>query len=163
MSKGEILEGIRKQVGEENLFNGNLLVQGKCSADLIGVSENDRVVVDLDELFPSGREEKKQCECIIFYFDAAANFIAVPVELKGGRNSKLSGAVQQLKSGAEFADDYVPCGFKNTCHPVLFCKRPFSTAAYRQLRKPESQVLFGGKLFEIKTARCGDKLADVLP
>ena len=163
MSKSEILESIQKQVGEANLFNENLLVQGKCSADFAGVSENDRVVVDLDKVFPSGRDGKKQCECIIFYFDAAANFIVVPVELKGGRNTELLKAVKQLKSGAEFADDYVPCGFKSTCHPVLFHKRPLSTAAYRQLRKPESQVLFGGKLFEIKTARCGDKLADVLP
>lgn len=163
MSQSEILKNIRDQIGEENLFNGNLLVQCRCSADLTGVSEDDRVVVDLDELFPGGRDGKKQCECVLFYFDDAACFVVVPVELKGGRNVKLPKAVQQLKSGAEFADDYVPCGFKNICHPVLFHRRSLSTAAYRQLKKPESQVSFRGRSFEIKTARCGAKLADVLP
>lgn len=163
MSKSEILEDIRNQVGEDNLFNENLFVQGRCSVDLIDVSEDDRVVVDLDKLFPSGREGKKQCECILFCFDAASNFVAIPIELKGGRNTKVTKAIQQLKSGGQFADDYVPCGFKNICYPVLFHKRPLSTAEYRQLKKPKSRVPFGQGSFEIKTARCGGKLVDVLP
>ena len=73
----EILESIRNQVGEENLFIGNLFEEGECSVDLTGVSEDDRVVVDLDKLFPSGRGGKKQCECILFCFNATSSFVAV--------------------------------------------------------------------------------------
>lgn len=162
MNKSEILESIRNQIGEENLFEGNLFEEGECSVDLTGVSEESRVVVDLDKLFPSGRQGKKQCECVLFYFNAASNFVVVPIELKGGRNTKVTRAVQQLKSGADFADAYVPCGFKSICRPVLFHNRPLSTAEYRQLKKPRSKVFLDGEPFEIKTGYCGGKLKKVL-
>ena len=161
MNRSEILEGIRDRIGEENLFSGNSFRRGRCSADLTGVSENNRVVVDLDKVFPSGQEGKNQCECVLFHFDDAGNFAVVPMELKGGGNVDASQAAKQLKGGAAFAIDYTPRGVKNICRPILFC-RSISTAEVERLKKPQSQVPFGGKSFEIKTARCGRKLADVL-
>ncbi len=161
MNKSEILEGIRDRIGKENLFGGNSFRRGRCSADLTGVSENDRVVVDLDKVFPSGQEGENQCECVLFYFDDAANFVVVPMELKGGSNAEAEKAVRQLKGGAAFAADYTPKGVKSICRPILFCKS-ISKAEYRQLKKPQSRVPFGGQPFEIKTARCGGKLAGVL-
>ena len=163
MNRSEILEDIRDRIGEENLFEGNLFEEGECSVDLTGVSENDRVVVDLDKKFPGGRWRQKQCECVLFYFDDVANFVVVPIELKGGKNTEVTKAVEQLKSGANFAAIYTPCNCKSVCQPVLFHKRPLSTAEYRQLKKPKSKIFFRGEPFEIKTARCGNKLADVLP
>ena len=162
MNRSEILESIRGRIGRENLFDGNSFRCGRCSADLTGVSENDRIVVDLDRVFPSGQEGKNQCECVLFYFDDAGNFVVVPMELKGGGNVDASQAVGQLKGGAAFAIDYTPRHVKSICHPILFC-RSISTAEVKRLKKPQSKVPFGGKPFEIKTARCGDKLADVLP
>ena len=161
MNRSEILNDIRDRIGEENLFDRNSFRRGRCSANLTGVSESDRVVVDLDKVFPSGQEGENQCECVIFYFDGAENFVVVPIELKGGEVD-ASEASKQLKGGAAFAIDYTPKGVKSICHPILFCNG-MSKAEYRQLKKPQSQVPFGGKSFEIKTARCGDKLADVLP
>ena len=161
MNRSEILESIRDRIGKENLFGGNSFRRGRCSTDLTGVSENDRVVVDLDKVFPSGQEGENQCECVIFYFDDTENFVVVPIELKGGRNVDASEAAGQLKGGAAFAIDYTPSGIKSICRPILFC-RSISTAEVRQLKKRQSQVPFGGKSFEIQTARCGRKLADVL-
>ena len=162
MNRSEILEDIRGRIGEENLFEGNSFRRGRCSADLTGVSENNRVVVDLDKVFPSGQEAENQCECVLFHFDDAGNFVVVPMELKGGGNVDASQAVGQLKGGAAFAIDYTPKGIRSICRPILFC-RSISTAEIKRLKKPQSKVSFGGKSFEIKTARCGDKLADVLP
>ena len=159
--ESEILEDIRNRVGRGNLFNGNAFRRGRCSADLTGVSENDRVVVDLDKVFPSGREGENQCECVVFYFDDAENFVVVPIELKGGGNVDASQAASQLKGGAAFAVDYTPRGAKNICRPILF-HNGISRAEVRQLSKNQSRVHFLGKSFEIKTARCGDKLANVL-
>lgn len=161
MNRSEILEGIRDRIGKENLFGGNSFRRGRCSADLTGVSENNRVVVDLDKVFPSGQEGENQCECVLFYFDDTGNFVVVPMELKGGGNVDASQAARQLKGGAAFAIDYTPRGVKSICRPILFC-RGISTAEVERLKKPQSQVPFGGKSFEIKTARCGRKLADVL-
>ena len=162
MNRSDILEGIRDQIGRENLFNGNAFTRRRCSVNLTGVSEDDRVVVDLDKVFPSGRIGENQCECILFYFDAATNFVVVPMELKGGRNAEAEKAIRQLKNGAAFADDYTPRDVRSICHPILFCQS-INKLEYRQLKKPQSKVAFGGERFEIKTARCGDKLANVLP
>lgn len=118
MSQSEILEDIRDRVGRENLFNGNSFRRGRCSADLTGISENDRVVVDLDKVFPAGQEGKNQCECVLFYFDDAGNFIVVPMELKGGGSVDASEAAAQLKGGAAFAIAYTSNGSKSICHPV---------------------------------------------
>ena len=162
MNRSEILEAIRGRIGRENLFDGNSFRRGRCSTDLTGVSENNRVVVDLDKVFPSGQHGRNQCECVFFYFDDVGNFVVVPIELKGGSSVDASQAAGQLKGGAAFAIDYTPRGVKSICCPILFCNG-MSKAEYRRLKKHQSQVPFGGKSFEIKTARCGDKLADVLP
>ena len=162
MNRSEILEDIRNQIGKENLFGGNSFRRGRCSADLTGVSENDRVVVDLDKKFPAGQEGKNQCECVLFYFDDVGNFVVVPIELKGGGNVDASQAAEQLKGGTAFAIDYTPENVKSICHPVLF-HNGISRAEVRRLSKNQSKVRFGGKLFEIRTTRCGRKLADILP
>ena len=132
MSKSEIFEHIRNRVGRGNLFNGNVFRRGRCSVDLTGFSEDNRVVVDLDKVFPSGQEGENQCECILFYFDTAANFVVVPIELKGGEVD-ASEASNQLKGGAAFAADYIPSGSKNICHPILF-HNGISRAEIRQLK-----------------------------
>ena len=162
MNRSEILENIRDRIGEENLFEGNSFRRGRCSADLTGVSENDRVVVDLDKVFPDGQEGENRCECVLFYFDEAGNFVVVPMELKGGGNAEALKAVQQLRGGADFAAAYTPRGSKSICRPILF-HNGISRAEVRQLSKNQSRVHFRGKSFEIKTARCGDMLASVLP
>ena len=161
MNRSEILNDIRDRIGKENLFGGNSFRRGRCSVNLTGVSENDRVVVDLDKVFPSGQEGENQCECVLFHFDDAGNFVVVPMELKGGGNVDASQAAKQLKGGAAFAIDYTPRNVKSTCHPVLF-HNGISRAEVRQLSKSQARVRFRGKSFEIKTARCGRKLADIL-
>ncbi len=161
MNRSEILESIRDQIGEENLFNGNSFRRGQCSVNLTDVSEGNRVVVDLDEIFPDGQEGEGRCECVLFYFDNAANLVVVPMELKGGSNAEALKAVRQLKGGANFAAAYIPHGSESICRPILF-HNGISKAEVRQLSKSQSRVRFRGKSFEIKTARCGEKLADVL-
>ena len=138
MSRSEILENIRDKVGRENLFNGNSFRRGRCSADLTGISESDRVVVDLDRIFPAGQQGKNQCECVLFYFDDTGNLVVVPIELKGGGSVDASEAAAQLKGGAAFAINYTPRGVKSICRPILFC-RSISTAEVKQLKKPSQK------------------------
>lgn len=162
MNRSEILEDIRDRIGKENLFFRNSFRRGRCSADLTGVSEEDRVVIDLDKIFPAGQEGRNQCECVLFYFDDVGNFVAVPMELKGGGNVDASKVVNQLKGGAVFASTYTPSGFKSVCRPILF-QNGINKIEVRQFKKPHSRVFFRGKPFEIKIATCGAKLADALP
>ena len=59
MSQSEIFENIRDRVGRGNLFNGNSFRRGRCSADLTDIPA-DRVVVDLDKVYPDGRTGKRK-------------------------------------------------------------------------------------------------------
>ncbi len=162
MNRSEVLENIRNQVGRKNLFYGNSFKRGNCSADLSGVSENDRVVVDLDKVYPHGQQDENQCECILFYFNAAANFVVVPIELKGSKNAEAAKAVEQLKGGAAFAATFTPTETKTLCFPVLFHNH-LSRSEIKRLRNRQSRVHFNGKSFDIKTERCGGKLSNVIP
>lgn len=109
-----------------------------------------------------GQERESRCECVLFYFDDMASFIVVPMELKGGSNAEALKTVQQLKGGANFAAAYTPRGSESICRPILF-HNGISRVEVRQLSKSQSRVRFRGKSFEIKTARCGGRLANVLP
>lgn len=163
LNKSEILEDIRNQIGRDNLFEGNSFEEEECSADLSGVSEDDRVILDLDKMFPSGQYQQKQCECVIFYFDDAANLVVIPIELKGGKNAEAEKAVEQLEGGATYAARYItPIPPKYICYPVLFHSH-ISTAEIRQLKRNPPRVKFLEECFVMRTQFCGEKLADVLP
>ena len=93
MNKSEILEDIRDRIDKANLFEGNSFRRGRCSADFTGISDSERVVVDLDSVFPSGQEGKNQCECVLFYF-----FGGEPFEIKTARcGDKLANVLSRIR------------------------------------------------------------------
>jgi hypothetical protein len=61
---------------------------------------SERVVLDVDLVFPTGRADTNQCDFVLFYIDTAQNsFVGVPMELKRG-DVDASEAVAQLQEGA---------------------------------------------------------------
>ncbi len=162
MNRSAILDEIRNRVGRKNLFYGSLFKKRNCSVNLTGIAEENRVVVDLDKVFPHGRQGENQCECILFYFDNDAKLVVVLIELKGGKNAEASKAVKQLKAGAVIAASYSPINLESICRPILF-HNSISRAEVTQLKKDHSGIYFNGNSYEIKTARCGTRLTDVFP
>ena len=150
------------QAGEENLFTGNSFRRGNCSANLTGVSDTDRIVIDLDKVFPHGKQGENLCECIVFYIHANDNFVIVPIELKGGKNAEAEKAVEQLKGGAVYAEDLSPSDIETVLYPIIFHNH-LSKAEVRRLKHRRSRIQFAGRSYEIRTARCGSKLIDVIP
>lgn len=157
-----LLANIRRQVGEENMFTGNSFRRGNCSANLTGVSETDRIVIDLDKVFSHGKQGGNLCECIVCYIDDSDNFIIVPIELKGGKNAEAEKAVEQLKGGAIYAGNFSPSDTRTVLYPILYHNH-LSRAEVRRLKQSRSRIQFAGKSYEIRTARCGSKLIDVIP
>ncbi len=149
------------QVGEENLIIGNSFRRHNCSAHLAGVAEVDRIVVDLDKVFPHGKQGENLCECVIFYIDDKDNLVIVPIELKGGKNAEAKKAVEQLRGGTKYADTYAPKHISTVVYPILFHNQ-LNKAEVRRLKQSRSRIQFHGKSFEVKTARCGSKLIDVI-
>ncbi len=158
--KSKILQSIRNKIGKEHLFKGNIFKKGKCRVNLTNVSEDDRVIVDLDSVYPDGRDSENQCECVLFYFDQSNKFVVVPMELKGG-NAEANKAVKQLKGGVDFAKGYIPMNVDVICIPLLL-HNGISNSEIRQLRKSYSRVVLRGDSSDIKIARCGSKLSELL-
>lgn len=160
MNMSQNLEAIRNQVGKENLIDGNSFTRERCRVDLAGLPL-DRVVVDIDKVYPSGQEEQRQCDCVLFYFAPATAFVTVPMELKSGRVD-VSAASEQLKRGAVFAARFVPRNAETICLPVLFHGRGIRAPELKELSSKRSRIRFGGKTTDIRVMRCGNKLADML-
>lgn len=148
MNRNEILEDIRDRIGKENLFGGNSFRRGRCSTDLTDIPA-DRVVVDLDKIYPDGQIRESRCECVLFYFDDVASFVVVLIELKGGSNAEALKAVQQLKGGANFAAAYTPRSSGNICCPILF-HNGISRAEVRQLRKVNQESVSRASRLKLK-------------
>ena len=127
-----ILENIATQIGSAHLIaNKNALTRESCRADLTGLP-TDKVVVDMDAVFPSGQPGQKQCDYVIFFLNTSEDTcFAVPIELKRGG---IKGARAQLQQGADFAARYVPRGCKTICVPILFHqssgRRPHALAPF---------------------------------
>lgn len=156
----DILKNIATRIGAAHLIgNKNALTRENCRADLTGLP-TDKVVVDMDAVFPSGQRDQKQCDYVIFFLNTSEDTcFAVPIELKHGT---VKGARAQLQQGADFAARYVPRGCKTICVPILFHKR-LSTFAHRALQK--GKVRFRGTNMTVETTRCdaNRNLARVLP
>lgn len=156
----DILEDIVTQIGAAHLIvNRNALTRENCRADLTGLP-TDRVIVDMDAVFPSGRHGQKQCDYVLFFLNTSEDTcFAVPIELKRGT---IKGARAQLQQGADFAARYVPRRCKTICVPILFHKG-LSTFAHRALQK--GKVRFRGANMTVETTRCNANrnLSAVLP
>ena len=155
-----ILENIATQIGAAHLIvNQNALTRENCRADLTGIP-TDRVVVDMDSVYPSGQHAQKQCDYVIFFMNTSEDTcFAVPIELKRGA---IKGAREQLQQGANFAHRYAPRGCKTICVPILF-HSGISTFAHRVLQK--HKVRFRGTRMTVEKTRCNANrnLAAVLP
>lgn len=156
VDKNAVLNEISKAVGTENL--SQLRSRAGCRVFMTDVP-SPRIVVDADLAFPAHRIEGRQCDYILFFFDTFLNLVVVPIELKRG-SINISEATGQLQGGADFASRFVPItqDFETICRPLLFHGGRVHRIKQKRKRRNERQettVLYRGRYFEIKTARCG--------
>ena len=87
------LEEVRQWVGERKATTP--YTKEGCRVSMANIPTN-RIVLDVDLAFPTGRARINQCDFVLFYTDAAQNnLIGVPMELKRG-DVNASEAVAQL-------------------------------------------------------------------
>ena len=112
---------------------------------------SERVVLDVDLTFPTGRTDTNQCDFVLFYIDTSQNcLVGVPMELKGSTDA--SKIIQQLQEGAHIIDRLVPNTVKTVCIPITFHRRKIHKAQLKKLKT--SRVTFRGEEFPINTTRC---------
>ena len=101
-------------------------------------------------------ERERLSDYLLFY--DGRNLIVVILELKGGR-ADVSVAHQQIKHGAEVAEQIVVSQHVATFLPLLTCHH-ISSVEIRALRN--SKVSFRGKHSPIILAKCGSSLKEIL-
>lgn len=149
MKLSEVLDEIRKRVGEDNLTNS--CGGGGCDVDMTDVPY-PRIVVDVERVFLVNEREGRRCDQMLFYVDPdSSTLVVVLIELKSG-NLNATDVYQQLQGGAKFADEEViPQDIETTCIPVVFHKRNH----YAQLRKlKRNEVDFRGQKFPVRKEKC---------
>ena len=97
----EVLDGIRSQVGAENLSDS--YIRDGCRVSMEDVPSR-RVVADADRAFPAHRMEGKRCDYVLFFISAAKNTLfAVSMHRRCPRNCNgvrnLPSALRRAPSG----------------------------------------------------------------
>ena len=159
MKLSEVLDEIRKQVGEENLTNS--CGGGGCDVDMTDVP-HPRIVVDVERVFLVNKRKGRRCDRMLFYVDPdSSTLVVVLIELKSG-NVDASDVFQQLQGGAKFAAEVIPQDIETTCIPVVFHGKRIHDAQLRKLKRNE--VRFHHQKFPIRKGGCGHtkNLASVL-
>lgn len=150
------LAHIRGQVDQESLTNA--CSDKGCTAHLDGIPTR-RVVIDVEKEFDLRGDSGSRCDRLLFYgHTAKETFIAVPIELKGGK-PRESEVRKQLESGLKFATTLAPhprTSGKTVYVPVLFQERGINWANPR-LRQQLLRVNFQGKSVRVLIGRCGRK------
>ena len=114
---------------------------------------SERVVLDVDLVFPTGRSDTNQCDFVLFYIDTDQNnLVGVPMELKRG-DVDVSEAVAQLQEGARIVDGCTPSDVEMNLVLVLVHGGSIHRTQRNRLRT--ARIRFRGEEFPINTARCG--------
>ncbi len=150
MNLHEALEEIRQWVG--NRMATSPYTKEGCRVSMANIP-SERVVLDVDLVFPTGRADTNQCDFVLFYINSIqSSLIAVPMELKRG-DVDASEAIAQLQEGARIVNNYTPRDVEMDLVLVLVHGGSMHRSQRNRLRT--ARIRFRGAEFPINTARCG--------
>jgi hypothetical protein len=145
----EVLEEIRQWVGNRKATS---YTKEGCRVSMANIP-SERVVLDVDLVFPTGRADTNQCDFVLFYIDTAQDsLIGVPMELKRG-DVDASEAVAQLQEGARIVDSCTPNDVEMNLVLILVHGGSMHRSQRNKLRT--ARITFRGEEFPINTTRCG--------
>ena len=149
LNKG--LTHIQEQVNPNSITNS--CNENGCRAYLTDLPKQ-KVVINVEKEFDARGDSRKRCDRLLFYEQVGKNtFVAVPIELKGGKGDE-SDVLEQLKSGLEFAATLVPDLQKTDYVPIVFTKRGIKSMNPKH-QKQKLKVKFKGKTLRVHIGRCG--------
>ena len=131
-----------------------------CKVGLKGLQSN-RIIVDMDCEALGIPDNQKRCDYLYVGEKRKPQVMAqvVPIELKSGKVSSASDAVEQLQKGADQAGGWLPPKLRFEFVPVLVHGK-IHKIIRTQLRS--RKVWFRGRLTQVKLLKCGAQLTTVL-
>ena len=149
MNLHEALEEVRRWVGNRKATSS--YTKEGCRVSMANIP-SERVVLDVDLVFPTGRADTNQCDFVLFYIDTAQDsLIGVPMELKRG-DVNASEAVAQLQEGARIADGCTPNDVEMNLVLILVHGGSIHRSQRNRLRT--ARITFRGEEFPINTTKC---------
>ena len=149
MNLHEALEEVRQWVGDRKATTS--YTKEGCRVSMANIPTN-RIVLDVDLAFPTGRTRANQCDFVLFYIDSNRNSLfGVPMELKSG-DVDASQVVAQLQEGARIVDRCTPNDIEMDLVLVLVHGGGIHRSQRNRLRT--SRIRFRGAEFPINTTRC---------
>ena len=150
MNLHDALEEIQRWVGNKKATSP--YTKEGCRVSMANLPP-ERVVLDVDLVFPTGRAGTNQCDFVLFYIDTAQNsLVGVPMELKRG-DVDASEAVAQLQEGARIVDGCTPNDVEMNLVLILVHGGSMHRSQRNKLRT--ARITFRGEEFPINTTRCG--------
>ena len=150
MNLHEAFEEVRRWVGNRKATSS--YTKEGCRVSMANIP-SERVVLDVDLVFPTGRAGTNQCDFVLFYIDTAQNsLVGVPMELKRG-DVDASEAVAQLQEGARIVDGCTPNDVEMNLVLILVHGGSMHRSQRNKLRT--ARITFRGEEFPINTTRCG--------
>ena len=145
----EALEEVRQWIGDNEATSP--YTKKGCRVSMANIPTN-RIVLDVDFAFPTGRTNTNQCDFVLFYIDTTQNsLVGVPMELKRG-DVDASEAIAQLQEGARIVDNHTLRDVEVNLVLVLVHGGSMHRSQRNRLRT--ARVRFRGEEFPINTTRC---------
>ena len=145
----EALEEVRQWIGDNEVTSP--YTKEGCRVSMANIPTN-RIVLDVDLAFPTGRTNTNQCDFVLFYIDTTQNsLVGVPMELKRG-DVDASEAIAQLQEGARIVDNHTLRDVEVNLVLVLVHGGSMHRSQRNRLRT--ARVRFRGEEFPINTTRC---------
>lgn len=137
---------------------------GKCTKEGCNVPLKDapspRLLIDMDCRALDIPPDSGRCDFLFVGCEGTrgAGWV-VPLELKRG-GPRATEIVEQLRAGAQFAEDRIPAQHEPVFLPVAVYGGRLHRAESNKLKK--SRISFRGKTYEIKLMRCNTPLKNAL-
>ena len=132
--------------------------ENKCSLKLDGVSPKSLAIIHGTKYQKINNFTEKLCDRILFYEEHG--FILAAVELKGGRNVRISEAIAQIQNGLRVASDILSNRPVAEWFPLLLYKGRMKPYETRLLRN--KSVKFRGERKNIIKRDCDTQLSTIL-
>ena len=155
----ELLREIASKVSTGSISNE--CKEGKCHLTLQELDPAQYILIAMDG--PSSPASQTETRCDFLFFGRipdSDHFWVSPIELTASANKPSTRIIEQLRAGADLADNLVPLGQDVSFAPIA--AGPFGKFKRREFRSIQNRICFRNTLAFPAAVSCSSDLLDAL-
>ena len=135
--------------------------EGKCHLSLEGLDPTQYILIAMDGPDSPAEQTATRCDFIFFgQIPDSDDFWASPIELTSSENKSSTRVIEQLRAGAELADELAPPNQELGFAPIAV--GPFGKFRRLEFRRSENRIAFRGSLVLPTAVSCSSELLHAL-